>query len=332
MTSRATGDRSPAHRMLIFGLVAVVLLATISLFIGVASVTPQSLLDPQTRPLAVETLLQSRLPRTLALMLAGSGLAVAGVIMQMLARNRFVEPSTAGTAECAGLGMLFMMLVFPGAPVIVKSAVAALFALAGTYLFIRLIRRIPPHAPLLVPLAGIMLGAIIGSTAAFIAYRYNLLQSLGAWRNSDFSVVIAGRYELLWLTFLLTAIAYFAADRFTIAGLGADMSRNLGLNYQAAMAIGLTIVACISALVVTTVGSIPFLGLVVPNLVSLAIGDNLRRTLPWIALAGAALVLVCDMIGRLVIHPYEIPVGTVFGVVGSGLFLLLLLRRSSRAA
>jgi iron complex transport system permease protein len=314
------------------GMVVLILLALTSLFVGVIDVSPQSLVDPVGRPQALQVLIESRIPRTLALVLAGSSLAVAGVIMQMLARNRFVEPSTAGTVEAASLGMLLTLLVFPGAPVVVKVLVSALFALLGTALFLRLVRRTPPYSPLLVPLTGIMLGAVIGSLTAFIAYRTNLLQSLGAWRNGDFSLVIAGRYELLWLTFVLAVVAYFVADRFTIAGLGTDVSRNLGLDYDKAMAIGLAIVAAVSAIVVTTVGSIPFLGLVVPNLVSLAIGDNLRRGLPWVALTGALLVLACDIVGRIIVHPYEIPVGTVFGVLGGAVFLFLLLRRPNRAS
>jgi ABC-type enterochelin transport system, permease component len=313
------------------GLGLVGLLACVSLFVGVSDVTPGRLLDPATREAALETLLWSRLPRTFALMLAGSALSVAGVIMQLLARNRFVEPSMVGTVESAGLGTLLMLLFFPGAAVMAKTLVAAAFALAGTALFFRILRAVPPHAPLLVPLTGIMFGGIIGSVTAYLAYRMNLLQALGAWRNGDFSLVIAGRYELLWLTLGATIAAYVAADRFTIAGLGADMSRNLGLDYGRARALGLAIVAVVTAVVVTTVGSIPFIGLVVPNLVSLAMGDNLRRTLPFVALSGAGLVLACDIAGRLVVAPYEIPVGTVFGVLGSLVFLTLLLRRTGHA-
>ncbi|OCW57395.1 iron ABC transporter permease [Hoeflea olei] len=308
------------------------LLALASLFVGVADVTPSALLDPQTRAATLEALTASRLPRTAALILTGSSLAVAGMIMQMLARNRFVEPSTAGTIEAASFGMLMMLIFFPGAPVILKMTGSAAAALVGTAFFVYLIRRIPAHSPLLVPLAGIMLGAIIGSVTAFIAYRANLLQSLGAWRNGDFSLVISGRYEMLWLTLAFTLAAYLFADRFTIAALGADISRNLGLDYEKALAVGLAIVAAVSAIVVTTVGSIPFLGLVVPNLVSLAVGDNQRRALPWVALTGALLVLSCDMAGRLIVYPYEIPVGTVFGVVGGLVFLFLLLRRPARAS
>ncbi|PRX08469.1 UNVERIFIED_ORG: iron complex transport system permease protein [Martelella mediterranea] len=276
-------------------------------------------------------LLASRLPRTLALLLAGGGLAIAGTIMQMLAQNRFVEPSTAGTAESAALGMLTAALFFPGMPVIGKMLLAAVFAMAGTALFLRLVRQIPARAVLMVPLTGIMLGGVISAIASFVAYRYDLLQSLGAWTNGDFSMVLRGRYELLWISFGLGVVAYVTAAKFTLAGLGEAVAISTGLNYHRAMLTGLSIVSLISASVVVTVGSIPFVGLIVPNVISLVMGDNLRRTLPWIAYSGAMLVLACDIAGRLIIAPYEIPVGTMMGVFGSAIFLYLLLRQEAHA-
>jgi len=80
------------------------------------------------------------------------------------------------------------------------------------------------------------------------------------------------------------------------------------------------------------VGAIPFLGLIVPNIVTLMLGDNLRRVLPTTALAGAALVVFCDILGRWLIFPYEIAVGTIVGVIGSAIFLVLIMRRRNTYA
>jgi|TARA_R110001592_G_scaffold36646_4_gene123139 iron-siderophore transport system permease protein len=305
----------------------VVALGVLSLFIGVSDVTPATLLDPATSAHAFEMLMVSRVPRTLALVLAGAALSVAGLIMQMLVRNRFVEPSTAGTVESASLGLLVVMLLAPGLPVILKMLVAAAFALAGTAVFLGILRRVPLRSEFIVPLIGIMLGGVIEAGTNFVAYRYDLLQSLNAYMIGDFSAILRGRYELLWISFGLTCVAYIAADRFTVAGLGQDFTTNLGLDYRKVMALGMVIVSLVTATVVVTCGVIPFLGLVVPNIVRLVIGDHLRRTLPWVALLGAALVISCDIVARLVIAPYEIPIGTIMGVIGSGLFLYFLLRR-----
>nr|WP_154142301.1 MULTISPECIES: ABC transporter permease [unclassified Brucella] len=307
-------------------------MAVISLFIGVSDVSLHTLFGKASTDRATEVLLISRIPRTLAIILAGMSMAVAGMIMQMLTRNRFVEPSTAGTVESASLGILLVILFAPETPVFGKMLVASVSVLAGTALFLRILRSIPLRSVLVVPLVGIMLGGVINAITTFIAYRFDLLQSLNSWTTGDFSGVLRGRYELLWIAFALTVVAYVAADRFTVAGLGEDFTTNLGLNYRRVVTLGLVIVSMVSASVVVTVGMIPFLGLIVPNVVSMFIGDNMRRAVPWVALLGAGLVLACDIVGRLIRFPYEIPIGTMMGVVGSAIFLYLLLRRGSRLA
>lgn len=332
MTTTAVRPLAPATRSqarhsagLAAAAVAVLVLAAASMFVGVSDVSLPALLagDPAT----VEVFWISRVPRTLAVLLAGMAVAVAGLIMQLMARNRFVEPSTVGTVESATLGILVVTVFAPEAPVLVKMLVASAFALLGTALFLAILRRLPARNTLLIPLVGIMLGGVIAAVTTFFAYRYDLLQTLSNWLIGDFSGVLRGRYELLWIVAALMLLGLLAADRFTVAGMGQDFTTNLGLNYGRTMRLGLIIVSLISAVVVTTVGAVPFLGLVVPNIVSLIFGDNLRRAVPWTALFGAAFVLVCDIIGRTIRYPYEVPVGMVMSVLGAVLFLALILRK-----
>lgn len=323
--------KAPPLRLLFLAIAATLALALISLFVGVSDVSLGALFStsPEDRPMQV--LLISRLPRTLAIILSGSAMAVAGLVMQMIVRNRFVEPSTAGTSESASFGFLLATLLVPGWPLMGKMLIAAGFALAGTALFLRILKAVPLREVMLVPLVGIMLGGIIGAVTSFIAYRYELLPSLLAWNMGDFSGVLRGRYELLWVGLGCAVLAYIAADRFTVAGMGRDFTTNLGLNYQRVMVLGLVIVSLVSAAVLVTAGSIPFLGLIVPNLVSLMVGDNMRRTVPWVAITGAAFVLACDILGRVIRYPYEIPISVVVGVIGSAVFLYLLLRTRRHA-
>ncbi len=281
---------------------------------------------------SMQLMLISRLPRTFAVVLSGASLAVAGMIMQILMKNRFVEPSMVGASQSAALGMLLMSLYFPAAPRLVGMSAAAVAALAGMLLFMALTRRLPPTAQLMVPLVGIIFGGVIDSVTTFIAYETDLVQLLAVWRQGEFSGVLQGRYELLWIGGLMAAAAYLIADQLTIAGLGDTVSVNLGLSRTTVLWAGLVIVAMITSLVMVTVGSIPFIGLVVPNIVSRMMGDKLRRSLPAVALLGASLVLACDIAGRLIRYPFEIPVSTIFGVVGTVLFLYLLLRKNTHAA
>ncbi len=322
--------KPPETTLLITGTVLVGLLAFTSLFVGVSDVSLPRLLagDPE----AWDLLWISRVPRTLAVVLAGTAVAVAGLIMQLMVRNRFVEPSTVGTVESATLGILVVTVLVPAAPIMMKMGVASVFALGGTALFLAVLGRLPARNTLLVPIVGIMLGGVIGSVTTFFAYKYDLLQTLSNWMIGDFSGVLRGRYELLWIVAALTLAGYLAADRFTVAGLGADFTTNLGMNHKAIMRLGLVLVSLISAVVVTTVGAVPFLGLIVPNIVSLLFGDNLRRAVPWTAIFGAGFVLVCDIIGRTIRFPYEVPVGMVMSVLGATIFLALLLKTRKRHA
>ena len=319
-------------RFLILAIVGTIALAILSLFVGVSDVSLGALFSDSPESREVQVLLISRIPRTLAVILSGMSMAIAGLVMQIIVRNRFVEPSTAGTTESASLGFLIATIFVPGWPLMGKMLIAAGFALAGTALFLRILRAVPLRDVMLVPLVGIMLGGIIGAVTSFFAYRFELLPSLLAWNMGDFSGILRGRYELLWIGLGCAILAYIAADRFTVAGMGKDFTTNLGLNYQRVMVMGLVIVSLVSAAVLVTAGSIPFLGLIIPNLVSLMVGDNMRRTVPWVAVMGAGFVLACDIFGRLIRYPYEIPISVVVGVIGSGIFLYLLLRTRRNAA
>ncbi|WP_373699553.1 ABC transporter permease [Neisseria dentiae] len=313
---------------LALNLIVLVLLFAASLSVGVADFSWAKLFEFSDD---MQLMLTSRLPRTFAIVLTGASLAVAGMIMQILMRNRFVEPSMVGASQSAALGLLMMALFFPAAALMTKMSVAAAAAMAGMLVFMALIRRLPPTAQLMVPLVGIIFGGVIESVAVFIAYETEMLQLLGVWQQGDFSGVLLGRYELLWITGILAVCAYLIADQLTIIGLGETVAVNLGLNRNTILWAGLIIVALITSLVVVTVGNIPFIGLVVPNIVSRMMGDKLRQSLPAVALMGAAMVLLCDIIGRLIRFPFEIPVSTVFGVVGTVLFLYLLLRKPAHA-
>ena len=252
-------------------------------------------------------------------------MAVAGMIIQVVLKNRFVEPSMVGATQSAALGLLVVSLLFPASALPVKMGVATIAAVGGMMLFMLLIHRVPPTDFLMIPLIGIVFGGIIEAVTTFIAYQTESLQMLSVWQFGDFSSVLAGRYELLWLTGALCVLAYIIADKLTIVGLGDNIALNLGISKRQVTWLGVGMVAMMSAVVVVTVGMIPFIGLVIPNIVSRVMGDKLRRSLPAVALLGASAVLLCDIIGRSIRYPFEVPVATVFGVVGTVLFLWLLL-------
>jgi iron complex transport system permease protein len=306
-----------------------VILSFVSLFVGVSSISPIDLLDFQSEE--TQIFLISRLPRLVAILLAGAGMSMAGLIMQQLSRNKFVSPTTAGTLDATRLGILVSMLLFANASMIEKMAVAFAFALAGTFLFMQILGRIKFKDAIFIPLVGLMFGNILSSITTFFAYRADVIQNMSAWLQGDFSMIMKGSYELLYISVPVFIIAYIYANRFTVAGMGEDFSKNLGLKYRSVVNIGLVLVALITATVVLTVGMIPFLGLIIPNIVSIFKGDHLQKTLPHTAMLGAIFLLLCDILGRVLIYPYEISISLMVGVIGSAIFLFLLFRRRAYA-
>jgi iron complex transport system permease protein len=113
--------------------------------------------------------------------------------------------------------------------------------------------------------------------------------------------------------------------------MGESFSINLGVKYKQIVNIGLVIVSLITSITILTVGMLPFLGLIIPNIVSIYRGDHLRKSLPHTALLGAVFVLACDILGRIIIFPYEISIGLMVGVIGSAIFLFMLIRRGRYA-
>lgn len=309
-------------RYLVFTLI---ILSILSLFIGVQDLSLFDLFRLTEEK--VQVLLISRVPRLISIVIAGASMSICGLIMQSLSRNKFVSPTTAGTMDSARFGVLVSLLLFTSASPLQKMIVAFIFALLGTFIFMKILENIKFKDAIFIPLVGLMFGSIVNSLSTFFAYKYDLIQNMSAWLQGDFSLIMKGRYELMYISVPFMIIAYLFANKFTIAGMGEDFAANLGLRYKQVVSIGLIIVALVTASVVLTVGMIPFLGLIIPNIVSIFQGDHLKKSISHTALLGAVFVLFCDILGRIIIFPYEISISLTVGIIGSGVFLYLLLRR-----
>ncbi len=273
----------------------------------------------------------TRVPRTIALVLAGAAMAMSGLIMQMLTQNRFVEPTTTGTTEWAGLGLLASFVFFPNGTIMTRMLLAVGFAFVGTMVFFAFLRKVTLRSSLIVPIVGIMLGAVVSAVSTYWALQTDLLQSLGVWFAGSFTSVIAGQYEVLWIVLFVVIAVFFYADRLTVAGLGQDVATNVGLNYNRIVLVGTSLVAVAAGVVTVVVGNLPFLGLIVPNIVSMLRGDDLRSNLPWVCLTGIGVVTICDLLGRTIIAPFEMPVSVILGVIGAAVFITMIVRRSRNA-
>lgn len=320
--SPATNKGQLLSWKLAVGIIGVLLLLVLSLFTGVYDIFGGDG--------GAEMFQITRVPRTIALVLSGAAMAMCGLVMQLLTQNRFVEPTTTGTTEWAGLGLMLTVIVYPDASILARMVGAIIAAFIGTLVFFLFLRRVSLKSSLIVPIIGIMLGAVVGAISTFVAVQTDMLQSLGIWFAGSFTSILRGQYEILWVVVIVVIAVFIAADRFTVAGLGKEVATNVGLNYNQVILIGTILVAIATGVVTVVVGSLPFLGLIVPNIVSMIRGDDLRSNLPWVCLLGIAIVTICDLIGRVIIMPFELPVSVILGIVGAAVFVGLLLRQRKR--
>ena len=307
-------------------------LAIVSLLVGISDISFLDILSGESNDLKLLTL--SRIPRTVALIITGIGISVCGLIMQQMTQNKFVSPTTAGTLDAVELGILGSLIFLPQENIYLKVFFALGITFFASLIFIKIADSIRYRSVIFIPIVGLLFGGIINSITTFFAFQFNIVQdvgagqdSIGAWMMGDFSGILKGNYEPIFLCLPAVVITYWFANKFTVVGMGQDFAKNLGLNFRAVLNIGLFCVSLTVSSIVVTVGTIPFLGLVIPNIVSLFLGDNLRKTLPYTAIVGACFLLLCDVISRLLIFPFEVPIGMTVGLIGGVLFLILLLRK-----
>ncbi len=303
----------------VLALFVVITLGIMSLSIGVYDILGQS--D------GWEMFFITRVPRTAALMLTGAAMSMSGLVMQLITQNKLVEPTTTGTMEWAGLGLLLIYLMFPAPTLVMRMTGAIIFSFVGTMVFFLFLRKIKLRSSLIVPIIGMMLSAVVSAFSTFIGLTFQMTQSIENWFIGSFSAVQVGRYEYLWLIVAITILIFIYADRLTLAGLGEDIATSLGVNYNRIVILGTGLIALAVGIVAAVIGNLPFLGLIVPNIVSMFRGDDLRSNLPWVCVLGMGIITLCDIISRTIIMPFEVPVSLILGTVGSIIFIIILLRQ-----
>jgi iron complex transport system permease protein len=303
----------------ILAIIVVIILGIISLFTGAYDIQGQA--DGR------DMFFITRVPRTAALMLTGAAMSMSGLVMQLITQNRLVEPTTTGTIEWSGLGLLIVYLIFPAPTLVLRMTGAIMFSFIGTMIFFLFLRRVKLRSSLIVPIIGMMLGAVISAFSTFIGLTFQMTQNIESWFVGSFAAVQIGRYEYLWLIIIVTGLIFIYADKLTLAGLGEDVATSLGVNYNKIIILGTGLISIAVGIVTAVIGNLPFLGLIVPNIVSMYRGDNLRGNLPWVCVLGMGVITLCDIISRTIIMPFEVPVSLILGTVGSIVFIVILLRQ-----
>ncbi len=310
------------NKSLVFLIILVLLLALISIFTGAYSI--------RENHEGWKMIFITRIPRTLSLMLTGAAMSMSGIVMQLITQNKLVEPTTTGTIEWAGFGLILAYLLVPSASLFLRTTSAIIFSFVGSMIFFFLLRNIKLKSSLFVPVLGIMMGAVVSAVSTFVALEFNMTQSLEVWFAGSFAPMQRGRYEYLYFIILITIAIYIYADQLTLAGLGEDVATNLGLNYKKIILWANVLISIATGLVASVVGNVPFLGILVPNLVSMYRGDHLRENLPYTCLLAMIIIMLADIIGRTIIAPFEVPVSLILGSIGAIGFLIILFSKRGK--
>ncbi|NJD26226.1 MAG: iron ABC transporter permease [Betaproteobacteria bacterium] len=322
----------PTRRRAILTLVLLGLLAAASVLVSLVS---GSLAIPPGEVLAAllgqggsaaDIVLQLRLPRALAGFACGALLALAGALMQVLLRNPLADPYVLGISGGAGVGAMFAMLL--GLPLIAVDGLAFAGALAAMLLVFGLAHGDGSWTQTRLLLTGVIVAAGCGALIALmlsIAEEHRLRGML-FWLMGDLGQGTPWWPAMLALVVALVVALPFARELNLVAR-GLLQAQALGVAVDRLRYAIYLLASLATAVSVTTAGSIGFVGLVVPHLIRLAIGNDQRLLLPASALAGGTLLVFADTLARTLIAPQQLPVGVLTALIGVPLFLFLLSRQ-----
>lgn len=280
---------------------------------------------------ATETIIVDiRLPRVLLAGVVGAALAVAGATYQGLFRNPLADPYLIGVAQGAALGAVIGFLL-PGSVagfglIPVLAFCGALLAVAVVYAVARVGKTLPVTTLIL---AGVALGAFLASiTSYLIIISGDKLHGIISWLMGRFSL---GNWEQVWMVMpyivIGVVVIWLYARPLNVMQLDEEQAQQLGINVERVKLILLVAATLITAAAVCFVGTIGFVGIIVPHAVRLVWGPDHRFLLPLTTLAGASLLILADTAARTVLAPTEIPVGVITAFFGAPFFLFLLRQR-----
>jgi iron complex transport system permease protein len=274
-------------------------------------------------PAARDVLLKLRLPRALAAFGTGASLALAGVLMQVLLRNPLADPYILGTSGGAAVAALTAMIA--GASVLFVDLSAFAGALISTLLVFLISRQRGTRASGRLLLTGVVIAAGWGALISLIlatSPEANL-RGILFWLMGDFAFAGNPAPSLIAAAAALV-IGLALAKSLNVLATGDYQAMLLGLQIRPVRMSIYLVSALLTAVAVTTAGTVGFVGLVVPHLIRLISGADHRVLLPGAALAGGSLLVIADTIARTVVAPRQLPVGAITAVIGVPLFLFLL--------
>ncbi|MDY4611215.1 MAG: iron ABC transporter permease [Sphaerochaetaceae bacterium] len=321
--------------VLLCSLVLVMALAVVSVCIGAAGIGLSQLWDVlvgrDTASSAYRIVMYVRLPRTLAAVLAGMALAVAGAILQVVLNNPLAGPNIIGVNAGAGLSTMLLTAFFPA--YLRYTPVAAFVGSFAAVMLVYGLARRTGASRMTIVLAGVAVSSLLSACTDTIITLVPDVQFgrmdflIGSFSSATMDQVrFAVGYILVGCV-----VALFLGYDMNVLALGDDAASSLGLRVKGCRLLLLAVAALLAGSAISICGLIGFVGLVVPHIARMLVGHDNRYLVPVSATLGAASTLACDMLARTLFAPYELPVGIVLSFLGSPFFLYLLVSRKRRS-
>lgn len=324
-------SKKPGFLALVLFLV-LLLLCLLSLSLGAVHISFHNILvilsgHAATDDTATTILLYSRIPRILATLLTGSALAASGAIVQSVLQNPLASPAVIGVNSGAGFAVSLLAVLWPGAYALLPLA-SFLGAFAAVLLVLTISER-SGASKLSLVLSGIAIGGIFSALIdAVVTFVPDALNGYADFKIGGFSSIQPSRLLPAGLVILLSFLLALSLCRaLDVLSLGFDQAQSLGLPARSMRLLFLALAACLAGAAVSISGMLGFLGLMAPHIVRQYVGDEAALLLPFSAITGAILLLLCDLLSRLLFAPYEIPVGILLSLLGGPFFICLLLRQ-----
>ncbi len=318
-------------QILMFLLALVILSAVLSMCLGAVKVSVTDiftiLTGRQSGTSASHIVLFSRLPRTFGCLLAGMALAVSGAIIQSVLNNPLAAPNVIGVNSGAGL-MVILFSAFAPTNIAFVPVAAFAGALLGVLLVLFIGEKTGASRITLV-LSGVAVSNIFSAGIdSVITFVPDALNGYSDFRIGGFANLSMSRiWPAFWLILISLLVVLSLAHELDILNLGADTAQSLGLPARKLRLVFLILAAALAGAAVSFSGLLGFVGLIIPHIMRKVAGEENHILIPSCALGGAALVTLCDLLARIVVAPYELPVGIVLSLLGGPFFLWLLLRQ-----
>ncbi len=333
----ARRQRQARRTYALFGALLVAALVGAPL-VGSTSLDLRAVLDrsqPFADNLDAQIFFIARLPRVLAAGLVGATLAVAGVVMQALLRNPLATPFTLGVSSGSALGAMLALTFLPhwSGGALTSVAVASLAGALGAVLIVYALAQVRHRgfSTDVLLLAGVTLNAFFSALILLVQYLSDFTETMRTMRWLMGDLDVAGYRPLaVALVMLLPALAAFAwlPRSLNALALGAEQAGTRGVPVLGVQRLAFFAASLATGVAVSLAGPIGFVGIIVPHLVRLLVGADHRVVMPASAMFGAAFLMACDALARIVLSPVELPVGVMTAVLGAPFFLWLLIRKT----